>query len=140
MHTVKHSRKQLNKDFIWAAIATLMGIVSIAFDSLSLFFQYGCLLIGALRFYSYYFKVNNPQLILDAGILKLQFPFRTIEIKLSDYHKVDMDAESFILSNGGTKRKINTWQLDKTELKVMLNQLPKALSQDDVSSGIDSQS
>lgn len=140
MHTVKHSRKHVNRDFIWASITTLTGIVSIAFDALSLFFQYGWLLIGAIRFYSYYFKVNHPHLILNEDILRQQFPFRTTEIQLADYLKIDIEAESFILSNGGTNRKINTWQLDQRELKTMLDKLPEFLDREDPSARMDSKS
>jgi len=106
-----------------------IGIASILTNTMSLFFQYGWLLIGLITISINYRSRTGSYIILKNEILSIQYIFGYKKIKISDYKSITKKKNLLILDNGKKKKKIWTWLAEKSTPELLYTKINKVISE-----------
>lgn len=121
---IRYNKKVQRKELVLGSIFFFLGLVFIWNEPRN-FLRYGLLFLGLVHLISGLYKIKNPYVILQRGIIKRSGIFPKL-IELSEIAKIRQFAGDYILFSDDKKLKINSELMNKhqqAELENMLRSL-----------------
>ena len=121
---IRYNNKVQRKELVLGSIFFVLGLVFV-WEEPQNFFRYGLIFLGLAHLISGIYKIKNPYINLENGILKRSGLFPQI-INLSEIEKIRKFAGDYIFHTSKKKLKINSELVSKdqkAELENMLRSL-----------------